>query len=158
MKRAAPALLLMSMLAALPAQSVEPVISASRARALFILHCAGCHQIDGSGQPHVGVPSMRGNLGHFAASPAGRAFMVQAPGARNASVSDAELAAMTNWQMQAFSKETLPPGFTRYTTEEVAQARRHPPLDVAAARAAILHDLQRQGKPAPPPVASSSNY
>ncbi|MES2259351.1 MAG: cytochrome C [Pseudomonadota bacterium] len=113
-------------------------ISPQRARSLYLLHCSGCHQPDGSGSPAFGVPTMRGSLGHFQNTPAGRAFLVQAPGARNAHISDAELAALTNWQLLQFAPATLPPNFKPYTAEEVSRWRANPPLDVAAARAAIV--------------------
>lgn len=116
-------------------------ISAAHARSNFILHCAGCHQIDGSGQPNFGVPSMRDSLGYFVRSAAGRAFLVQVPGARNASITDAELAALTNWELQTFSRAQMPAGFVPYTAAEVTAARSHPPRDVMAARKVILQDL-----------------
>jgi mono/diheme cytochrome c family protein len=116
----------------------EAAISPQRARSLYLLHCSGCHQPDGSGSPRFGVPTMRGMLGKFQQSSAGRAFLVQAPGARNAHITDAELAALTNWALLAFSPATLPAGFQPYTTEQVSRWRANPPLDVAGARAAIV--------------------
>lgn len=127
------------------ATDAEQEISQARAKSLFILQCAGCHRIDGSGQPGFGVPSMRNTLGYFVRSPEGRAFLVQVPGARNASITDAELAALTNWELLNFSKETLPSSFTPYTTKEVSQWRANPPSDVAVVRAKILHELQNMG-------------
>lgn len=121
------------------------LISPARARSTFVLHCAGCHQIDGSGQPKVGVPSMRDSLGYFLGSPAGRAFLVQVPGARNASISDADLAALTNWELLNFSKAQVPADFVPYSTAEVTAARANPPLDVMAARGVILQDLRDKG-------------
>lgn len=112
-------------------------ITPLRARTLFRLYCSGCHQVDGSGSPEFGIPSMRGTLGHFQQTLAGRAFLVQAPGARNAGITDAELAALTNWALHEFSAPTLPAGFQPYTADEVARWRAAPPLDVAGARAAI---------------------
>lgn len=127
--------------AAAPASAAP--ISDQRARGLYLLHCAGCHRIDGSGQPGFGVPSMRGVLGLFPRTPAGRAFLVQVPGARNAGVTDAELAALTNWALRAFSPAQLAPDFTPYTTAEVARWRASPPLDIEAARMAIVAGFPR---------------
>lgn len=112
-------------------------ITPQRARTLYRLYCAGCHQLDGSGSPAFGIPTMRGTLGQFQRTPSGRAFLVQAPGARNARITDAELAALTNWALREFSAATLPDDFKPYTTEEVARWRANPPLDVAGTRAAI---------------------
>lgn len=128
-------------------------ISAGRARSLYVLHCAGCHQLDGSGTPSHGVPGMRNTLGYFLRSPAGRALLVQVPGARNAGVSDAELAALTNWQLRTFAQESLPIDFIPYQTEEVSRWRANPPLDVSAARAAVLRDLQERGELSPTAAA-----
>lgn len=122
----------------------EPTISPQRARSLYLLNCAGCHQIDGSGSPRYGVPDMRNLLGKFQQSAAGRAFLVQAPGARNAHVSDAELAALTNWTLLAFSPATLPADYRPYTAAEVGRWRANPPLDVAGARAAIVSHFSTQ--------------
>lgn len=135
----------LALLCAMPAHGQGPApsqqagaVSPQRARSLYLLHCSGCHLPDGSGAPAHGVPSMRNTLGQFQATAAGRAFLVQAPGARNAPVSDAELAALTNWQLLTFSRSTLPPGFQPYTVDEVRRWRANPPLDVAGARAAIV--------------------
>ena len=84
---------------------------------------------------------MVNTLGRYQLTARGRAYLVQVPGARNASVTDAELAAMTNWQMQAFSAATTPKDFKPYTTEEVRRWRHHPPADIAGARAEILAEL-----------------
>lgn len=126
------------------AQTITP----ERARSLFYLHCAGCHRFDGSGTPAFGVPSMVNTLGRYQLTARGRAYLVQVPGARNANVTDAELAAMTNWQMQAFSAATTPKDFKPYTTEEVRRWRHNPPADIAGARAEILAEL---------PVAPTDN-
>lgn len=135
---AVPALLGALMLANTASAGDAASISPQRARALYLLHCSGCHQPDGSGAPRFGVPSMRNVLGQFQQSEAGRAFLVQAPGARNAHLTDAELAALTNWALLEFSPATLPAGFQPYTTAEVSRWRANPPLDVAATRAAIV--------------------
>jgi len=128
------------------AADADQMISPARARSLFILQCAGCHHVDGSGQPDSGVPSMRNTLGYFLGSAQGRAFLVQVPGARNATITDAELTALTNWQLHNFSKDILPADFVPYTTQEVTQARANPPSDVAATRAKILQELQAKGQ------------
>ena len=125
-------------------------ITAQRARGLYLLHCAGCHRFDGSGAPAFGVPTLVNTLGKYQLTAKGRAYLVQVPGARNAGVTDAELAAMTNWQLQAFSAATVPKDFKPYTTEEVRRLRRHPPADIAGERAAILAEL-------PVPLTDNSN-
>lgn len=119
--------------------------TASNARSLFVMHCAGCHGMDGSGHPAQGVPDMRGALGHFLRLDAGRAFLVQVPGVNNAGLDDAQVAALANWMLPRFSAATVPPGWAPYTAAEVAALRRERPVDVAGARAAIVERLRAEG-------------
>ncbi|MGY0196783.1 c-type cytochrome [Leptothrix sp. BB-4] len=115
------------------------------ARNLFVVHCAGCHGMDGSGHPDQGVPDMRGAVGLFQHLPEGRGFLVQVPGVNNAGLSDAQIAAVTTWLVGQFSATTTPPGWRPYTAEEVARWRSQRPVDVAARRADIIQRLKAQG-------------
>ena len=69
----------------------------------YMLHCQGCHLPGGIGHPGI-VPKMQGEIGAFLASAAGRAYLVQVPGAAQSSLDDAELAAVLNWMLPAFDK------------------------------------------------------
>lgn len=128
---------------ALPCAGQSP----AQARTLYVLHCAGCHSMDGSGVPDKGVPSMRGTLGRYLQLPEGRAFLVQVPGVLNAGLTDAQIAAVTNWALAEFSAETLPGAWPPYTAQEVAQARLSRPLDVAQARAELWRRLEGTATP-----------
>ena len=121
------------------------VTPAGSERGLWIMHCAGCHAMDGSGHPDQGLPDMRGALGHFLRLPAGRAFLVQVPGVNNAGLSDAQIADLTNWMIPAFSAATAPADWTPYRADEVAALRRVRPVDVAAARRDLVERLHRLG-------------
>lgn len=114
-------------------------------RSLYVLHCAGCHGMDAGGVPGHGVPSMRGNLGLFMRLPEGRAFLLQVPGVNNAGLTDAQIASVTNWMVQAFSADTAPPGWPAYSAAEVAAARAVRPGDVTQARADLVARLAREG-------------
>jgi mono/diheme cytochrome c family protein len=147
----------MTMLRAVLLGAVAPWLAATalaqpagtHPRTLYVLHCAGCHAFDGSGVPDKGVPSMRNTLGHFMHRPEGRAFLVQVPGVNNAGLSDAQIATLTNWTVTQFSAATAPVGWAAYTEAEVTEAKRHRPLDVAAARAAIVQRLRDEGHALP---------
>ena len=132
------ALLLAAFAAAAAAQQPTP-------RTLYLLHCAGCHALDGSGVPEKGVPSLRGSLGQFMRSAEGRAFLVQVPGVNNAGLSDAQIAEVTNWTVRQFSAETAPSGSAPCTAAEVAEARKSRPVDVARARAALVERSRAEG-------------
>lgn len=118
---------------------------AGKARYQYILNCAGCHQADGSGAKSGGVPTMRGQIGHFASIPEGRDFLVKVPGTSNSALSDADIARMLNWMLQAFSAETLPADLAPYTEAEVTRLRSQPLSDVSAARRAIVSKLAARG-------------
>ena len=118
---------------------------ASSVRSLYVVHCAGCHSMDGSGHPAQGVPSMRGALGHFLRLPEGRAFLVQVPGVNNAGLSDAQIADLTNWMVPQFSADTAPPGWAPYRAAEVARFRAQRPGDVGAVRRGLVETLGQQG-------------
>lgn len=124
-----------------PAQAVE----GGKARYQYILNCAGCHQADGSGAKSGGVPTMRGQLGHFVSIPEGRAFLVKVPGTSNSPLKDGDIARLLNWMLQAFSAATLPPGLEPYTEAEVTRLRNAPLADVSAARREIVGKLAARG-------------
>ena len=119
--------------------------SAGSVRSLFVMHCAGCHAMDGSGHPEQGVPSMRGALGHFLRLSEGRAFLVQVPGVNNAGLNDAQIADLTNWMVPQFSADTAPPGWLPYRADEVARYREQRPADVGAVRRGLVETLEQQG-------------
>jgi len=91
-------------------------------RSDFLLHCAGCHQPDATGLP-PSVPSLAGPLGRIAASPEGRDYLARVPGASQAPLSDAELAAVLNWVLVEFNSETLPASFKPLTGKQVGKSR-----------------------------------
>lgn len=118
---------------------------AGKARYQYILNCAGCHQADGSGARSGGVPTMRGQLGHFLRLPEGRAFLVQVPGTSNSPLSNGDVARMLNWMAASFSADTVPAGFVPYTEAEVTGLRSKKLANVSAVRRGIVEQLAAQG-------------
>lgn len=116
-----------------------------RNRINFLLHCSGCHQQDGSGNPEHGIPDMRGSLGHFLRLPEGRAFLVQVPGTAQSALGDAAVADLLNWMVVNFSREEIPLKFTPYTTPEITYLRARRPEDIPAQRAAVVEGLRAMG-------------
>lgn len=103
----------------------------------YILHCAGCHQMDGAGAPASGVPDARGVLRRLAQDAEGRAYLVRVPGASQSPLTDAELAAVLNFMVERFGEPTQPRA-AAFTAAEVAAVRRHPLADAAALRERLL--------------------
>jgi mono/diheme cytochrome c family protein len=123
------------------APSVSPTHSA---RALYVLHCAGCHSLDGSGSVSARVPDMR-QLGLFLRVPGGREFLIQVPGVMGSGLNDAQVAEVSNWVLNNLAPNSLPKAHTAYTVAEVSQARRTPLTDVAATRASLVQRAHALG-------------
>lgn len=100
----------------------------------YRLHCSGCHQMDGSGSPENGIPSMRDEVGHFLKVPDGRAYLSQVPGTLNTPLGDAETAELLNWVMVNIGRASTPPDFARYTAADVQRFRATVPQDIPGMR------------------------
>jgi len=98
----------------------------------YILNCSGCHRMDGSGSrtvpPLHAMPELSGK-------PGAREYWIRVPGAAQAPLSDARLAALMNWLVERFTGNTVEPA---YTAKEVDELRRSPLRDPIKRRNAIL--------------------
>lgn len=108
----------------------------------YMLHCMGCHLPDGSGGP-PDVPDVRGQMGCLLAVDGGREYLVQVPGAAQAPITNAELAAVVNYMLETFSSHTLPDDYVPLTEQEVASWRQDWLPAVGAVRAELLARLER---------------
>ena len=108
----------------------------------YMMHCMGCHLADGSGNPPE-VPDVRGEMGRMLTVEGGRKYLVQVPGAAQAPISDAELAGVVNYMLEAFNGETLAEDYRPLTSDEVAEWREHWLMDVATVRTRLLNLLAR---------------
>lgn len=114
-------------------------------RTNYMLHCSGCHGTAGAGSPEIGIPDMRGALGHFLKAKHGREFLIQVPGTSQTSMNDADVAVMMNWMLKQFSAAEVPAGTLPYTEQEVRQLRADRLADVPGRREAIISELKAQG-------------
>lgn len=133
------------MVAAILASPAWAGPDAGSPRMNYMLHCSGCHGQDGSGNPEVGIPNVRGSLGHFFKVQNGREFLIQVPGSSQSPLSNAETAELLNWMVKTFSPNEMPPGTAPYTTAEVAKLRSSPLADAPARRGEIVRLLKEQG-------------
>jgi mono/diheme cytochrome c family protein len=99
-----------------------PLSSPADPRADYLLHCAGCHLTNAAGVP-PSVPSLVNTLGRIVTTPEGRDYVVRVPGASQTPLSDAQLAAVMNWVLQTFNKDTLPEDFKPLSAREVGTSR-----------------------------------
>ena len=68
----------------------------------YILHCQGCHLVNGGGTSGK-IPALIG-VGRFLSVEGGREFLVRVPGVSGSLVNDAELAEVLNWILYEFSR------------------------------------------------------
>jgi hypothetical protein len=112
----------------------------SSPRINYILHCQGCHLVDGAGTPEK-VPALKNEVGRFLHVPGGREFLIQVPGTSQSPLTDAEVAAVLNWILENFSNEQLPDDFVPYASEEISRYRLPPLANVSAVRASLMKKI-----------------
>ncbi len=105
----------------------------------YVLHCQGCHGADGAGSVD-GAPPFAGNLGRFARTEQGRAYLVRVPGVAHAELDDQRLAALLNWLLARFDPAAS--DFPPFTADEVRAGRQRPLLSVPQARRQVLEHGQ----------------
>ncbi|MGA0840287.1 MAG: c-type cytochrome [Pseudomonadales bacterium] len=126
------ALLILGGLLAAPTQA-DP-------RTHYLLHCMGCHQPEGAGTP-MGIPALRDRVGYYLDLPGGRDYLLHVPGARNAPLTDDDLAAVMNWVIESFGGSSLPTRWEPFTAREGERARSLEPVDIDAWRARLWAQL-----------------
>jgi len=109
------------------------------ARVNYLLHCGGCHLVDGRGLPPE-VPTLVGSIGPLAGTAEGRDYLARVPGAAQAPISDADLAAVLNWILEAYNADTLPVGFQPLTAKEISASRPSALADPRLARSRLGQD------------------
>lgn len=103
----------------------------------YILNCSGCHRLDGRGSRTV--PSLLA-MTELAEIPGARAYWAQVPGAAQAPLTDARLAALLNWLVKRFTGRSPNPA---YTKAEVKQLRSTPLRDPIARRRELRDAIHR---------------
>lgn len=113
----------------------------------YILRCAGCHSMDGSGHPVGGIPDFRGYIGAFMNDDDGRTYVVRVPGVAGAGLTAAETAAVLNLVVANWAGDSKPATFRPFTEAEVTERRTRPVTDVVVLRREIAARLVKQGLP-----------
>jgi hypothetical protein len=113
----------------------------------YVLHCSGCHGMDGNGHESAGVPDFRDAVAAFAMDEEGRTYLLHVPGIVNASLTDEEISAVLNYVMDHWGGKALGSGFVRFTAQESAERRARRVSDVVAFRRQIAARLNGEGIP-----------
>lgn len=114
------------------AASEPPASPADREETRYVLHCGGCHGVDGRGTPGV-TPTLHG-LAPLAATPAGRRYLMRVPGVAQAPLDDKALAALLDWVIGRFSDA---PAVEPFDPVALGRWRASPHRDPKRARAAL---------------------
>lgn len=105
----------------------------------YQMNCQGCHTPDGAGAGSV--PAMKGQVGVFLESQAGREYLVRVPGSATSALSDERLAAVLNWIVYEFAGDSLQSPFTPFTAAEVGPLRKNPLNEVDDYRDHVLRAI-----------------
>lgn len=143
------------LLALISLATAARVAFAAPPQEIYTLNCWGCHQPHAEGIPGT-VPRLAGSMGYFLNVPEGRAYIIEVPGVAASPLTDAEVAQVTNWLLQTFSKDQLPRDFKPYTAEEVSRLRPHQLTNVIDTRAALVKELAALGYRVPDQEVSAA--
>jgi len=88
----------------------------------YLLYCRGCHLANGAGVSPV-VPTLIDEVGRLLSVNGGREYIVRVPGVSQTDMNDAKLAAVLNWVVTEFNRNTMPDDFKLYTAKYVASVR-----------------------------------
>lgn len=119
--------------------------AAENGKTLYVLHCSGCHGLEGNAASIGRIPALSGNVGYFMRLPQSRSLAVQAPGIMNSGLDDKDVAALMNWLVPSLARDSLPKPFKPFTADEVARSRASRPADFFAARRTVAMDLKEIG-------------
>lgn len=111
----------------------------------YLLHCAGCHGLDGAGAPRQGVPDFRHSAGVFTRTASAREYLIRVPGSSGSLLTDQELANVLNWIVAEFGADAVAPDFHPFSAGEVHTARPHFYTDPAIARKQVAKELLDHG-------------
>jgi len=113
---------LMKLIAVLVFATMMPAVTAANPKSDYMIHCMGCHRLDGLGMPPE-VPAFDRTLGEIVAKPGGRSYLIQVPGASQSPLGDEQLARVLTWVLREFSTISLPGDFQDISLQEVQKFR-----------------------------------
>ena len=124
----------------------SPALADRAPRENYILRCAGCHGMDGTGSQIGGVPTFHdGAITTLANDDEARTYLMHVPGVVGASLSNAEIAEVMNWVNSHWGTGPAPD----FTEVEVNRRRAIPISDVVRFRRTLADRLKAEGKTLP---------
>ena len=129
----------------LGAPAVSSAADAGTPRGNYLLHCSGCHGIDGYGAVKAGIPSLRSAPGYFLHLQEGRHYLVQVPGVAESTLTHAQAAELLNWVIKTWSPKEAPPNWMPYTATEIAKLHKEKVADIPGFRSKVIEQLSARG-------------
>ena len=117
-------------------------INPARARFNYQMFCQGCHLPDGVGVNDV--PQLKGVVGLFLKTDAGREYLVRVPGVAASMLDDVQLTEVMNWMLPEFAGDSMTADFEPYTVTGLSALRRNPLNEVQTHRAQLLTEIATQ--------------
>ena len=111
--------------------------STARPDSLYVLHCAGCHGMDGRGHAQAQVPDLH-DMPLLLDKAGGREFLIRVPGVMGSGLSDAEVALVMNWIVTRYLPRERAATVPAFSADEIHQARQNPLSDVMKTRRTLL--------------------
>jgi mono/diheme cytochrome c family protein len=136
------ALLVLALSAMIPAHAQQ-----RGAQVNYILRCAGCHGLDGTGLERGGIPAFPGYISSIIDDDEGRTYLMHVPGVVATGLNDREIAEVMNYVAGKWGSN---PDFERFTEEEVRRRRATAVADVVEFRRVMARRLLFAGKPLAP--------
>ena len=123
-----------------------PAVAQERsAHANYILRCAGCHGLTGTGAPAAGIADFNDAVGAFTRTDDGRTYLMHVPGIAASRLSDEDIAAVLNYVVETWAGTSRPEDYVPFTAEEVTQRRALAIPDVVAFRREVVEALAAMG-------------
>ncbi len=122
--------------------SLLPFSAVASPKSDYMIHCMGCHTLSGGGMPPE-VPAFDKTLGDIVSLPAGRAYLIQVPGASQSPLNDEQLAAVLSWLLRRYVGDNLPADFRDMSTEEVTRFRSITLANPKIVRDQLLRQIHR---------------
>ena len=109
----------------------------------YILRCAGCHAMDGTGSKTGGIPPLQ-LIKTFTSDAKGRAYLMHVPGVVSTGLSSKEIAEVINYVAERWGDKTIP--YTPFTEQEVTKLRAENIADIVSYRREITEKYKAEGK------------
>lgn len=137
-------LLISAWVATRSAEAQPASANMTTAQSNYVEYCAGCHGIQGTSAP-APVPELRGRVGYFLCSAAGREYLIRLPNVAHAPVSDPQdLADLMNFVVFNLGKGSVPKNAVKFNSDEIMRLRKvpmTPGTSLKQERARIVGDL-----------------